>query len=655
MIRAALLAGVSSVSSPAPPDAIDVVRCELEVVVREDDLAVATTIHATGAPQKQWRLELVPEMKVVAAASDGATVPFSASGSTLTLDLGAVATKGGEFAVTVRCEGSPCERFSQSHGGFVRSVVGPEATYIRSQVAWYPRAPNDPALYDITVDAPAGHQVRSAGEFEPPVAKGGRATWKFHSRTAIERAGLASGTWKVISSASFDALVRPEHEKAAEGLLALARKALEFHAKELGALSRPRFALVEMPKEFGPSSGYSEQGYFLIGPQPFEDGAGAAWVEGFLAHEAAHQWWGMDGRFRDFASEGLAEFSMLRFLRSAEGEEAARRVRRKAIESVVASAAAGKEIALASIEGWGGGLDPALYEVHAYAKLSMVLAMVERAVGPEAMSKLLARFFLDARARPVGWKELRAALCAAGNSARTVVEQWEAPGIPRLSEEHQAKKAGAKWKVSGKVVQSGTAKPFTLSVPIEVQCGNGRFVVEVKLAGAEAAFTIETPAEPDAVVVDPDWEWLVARDLGGSDPKPILEAAMKVANDTREARPEVLTRAIADLRGLLAKSALSGGEEGAAHTGVGRCLFRSGKLDEAEKELNEALRLGAGGPFHRGWVHLRLGCIADLKKDRKSALDHYRAVVDSSGSSKSAVEKAKTLLERPYRGYATDG
>ena len=40
-------------------------------------------------------------------------------------------------------------------------------------------------------------------------------------------------------------------------------------------------------------------------------------------------------------------------------------------------------------------------------------------------------------------------------------------------------------------------------------------------------------------------------------------------------------------------------------------LIHDGKLDEAELELEAALAAGAGGPFHRSWVQLRLGNIDD--------------------------------------------
>jgi tetratricopeptide (TPR) repeat protein len=654
MIRTIALTAALVFPASTPRDGFDVTRYELDVRLGESDLAVTATVHAEGRPPERWVLELVAEMAVTSVESGGVPVAFERSGPQLALDGTAIAVANGAFDVTLRCEGAPSERFSPERGGYVRSAVGAVITYVRSQVAWYPRVARDPALYSITVDAPEEREVRTAGDFGAPRAGAGRRIWTFTTPAPIDRAGLVAGPWRTVSSGTFDSLVSPGHEKNAEALLALARAALEFHAADLGALARPRFALVEMPREFGEGSGYSECGYLLLGPGAFEAGAGASWVKGFLAHEAAHQWWGMEGLFSDFANESLAEYSMLRFLRATEGEAAAAPARRSAIERVVASAEAGKELALGEIRGWGGGLDPATYEAHAYGKAMLVLAMVERSIGAEKMSKLLARFFAAARERRVGWSDLRAALCAASKEARAIVEQWEAPGIPRVRAEHEVKKAGGTWRVTGTLVQAGTAAPFRMTVPIVALCGDESVEAEVQLSRGEAKFKLTAPAEPDAIVVDPDWQLLVARDVATVS-KEAFEAAMKVANSPGEADPAVLARAIADLRRALASASLTSGEEGAAHTGLGRCLFRSGELDAAGKELEAALGLGAGGPFHRGWAHLRLGCIADLAKDRTAALEHYQAVIDASGSSGSTVEKAKAFLERPYRGYGKDG
>ena len=559
---------------------VDVTAYQLAVELRGSNLAVATTITATGKVPAPWRLELAPEMKVLAAERAGKPVPFSVRGSELALDLaqaGGAATT--QTVVTVRCEGAPSERFSKDRGGYVRSAVGPDLVYVRSQVPWYPRVAGDPAQHTLTVDAPAGWQVRSAGDFTPPQAKNARAVWTFTTPGPIDRAGLAAGPWQIVSESNADALVTARHAATAGAMLGKARETLEFHRRDLGAPARQRFTLVEMPESFGSGSGYSECGYILLGPGAFEAGSGAAWVGRFLAHETAHQWWGQDGLFADFANEMLAEYAAFRCVRAAEAE-AGDRMRSAAREQLGKTVARGRTIALDAIQGWGGRMDPETYEVHAYQKGMLLLAAVEDAVGDARMQTGLRQFLGAARKTRVGWQDLRQALVALGPKARAAVEAWERPGIP------------------------GGVAPAP--------------------AGADAA-------------------------------KAALDAGMKVANSPKEADPKVLTEALAQLRLARRAQELGDGEHAAAQTGIGRCLFRLGKHDEAALELQAALALGAGGPFHRGWVHLRLGNLDDLRQRRKEALAHYQAVLDNKGASKTTVEMAQRFLATPYRGLAQDG
>jgi tetratricopeptide (TPR) repeat protein len=642
--------------APIPHDAVDVVRYEIEVTLRGKDLSVASILTVTGTPPARWTLDLVPEMQVLSAESNGRPVAYSKSERGVTLDLAGVSADHDEsFGVTIRCEGSPAEHFSEDRGGFVRSAVKPERAYVRSQVPWYPRASGDPAIHHVTIDAPSGWQVRSAGDIQSAPSQGDRARWVFETKSPVDRAGFAAGPWKLVSKGRYDALVEPGHEKTAEGLLGLTEEVLAFQEKELGALPRSRFALVELPSEFGPGSGYSECGYFLLGPNAFEDGAEPKWVQGFLAHEAAHQWWGHDGLFSDFANEALAEYAKLRFL-EAQGDVAAKELRRSAVEKVAAAAAAGRTIALGEIQGWGERIDADTYRVHAYEKAMMLIVMVERAIGHAAMSKLLSRFLGDARSRRVGWKDLRAVLIGSCKEARAIVECWEQPGIPVLQVEMETKQQGNAWITAGKLTQSGTAQPYAMRVVVAAMSGEKRSDTEAKLVSASTPFSIRSQGEPTAIVVDPDWVLLAGRASKGSEEaKRLLETAMKTANDVRASETKILEKAIEDLRVACNAEVLSEGERAAARTGLGRCLFRLGKLDEARKELEEALRVGAGGPFHRGWAHLRLGCIADLAKQRKQALEHYQAVIDSKGSSGTAIEKAKAFQAKAYRGFSVDG
>ena len=653
--RLFLLALVTATGSPIAlaEETPDAQRYDLAVTLGESRLSVSASIRFAGRPPATLALDLVPEMAAVAAEAGGRALSFTRDGDVLSIDLAGVAASEGGFSVLVRAEGSPREE--QRSRGFLRSVVRADVAHIRSQVAWYPRRRDDPAVHRITIDAPAAWQVRTAGDFAPPSVAGARAVWTFETAAPIDRAGLAAGPWKLVTAGTFDALVAAGDEAATPALLAATRRAIEFHAKDLGPMSRPRFALVEMPPEFGQGSGYSECGYILVGPGAFS--AGADWVPAFLAHEAAHQWWGNDGLFADFANESLAEFSALRCVRALDGPEAATRMRRAAIDRVAKSAAAGKEVALADIREWGGGMDPETYRVHAYEKAMMLLVQAEQAAGADAMTKLLRAFLAQARTRRVGWKDLRAALVAAGPAARAVVEQAERPGIPSLRDTHETKKSGSGFVVTGRLVQSGTGKPVPMSVLVAALCGDRRIDTLVKMDAAEVPFTLRTPAEPDAVVIDPDGYVLAAREAAGgiSDPKKTLETAIGVANDQSQADPRRLEETIAALRALLKSGVVAGGEEAVCHTGIGHCLFRLGRLDEAVTEYETALRLGAGGPFHRGWVNLRLGNIDDLRGRRKDALAHYEAVISSKGSSANAVARAKRHTESPYRGYREDG
>ncbi len=65
--------------------------------------------------------------------------------------------------------------------------------------------------------APARFVLQGAGAAAAG-ATAERTIWSFATSTPIDRAGLAVGPWKVVTSESFDALVIPGHEKSAEGV-----------------------------------------------------------------------------------------------------------------------------------------------------------------------------------------------------------------------------------------------------------------------------------------------------------------------------------------------------------------------------------------------------------------------------------------------------
>jgi aminopeptidase N len=639
LLLALLLLAVPGTAASA--DSV-VTRYDLEVVVHPEKLSLRAALDVTPGP---LRLELVPEMEVKAAKVGGRDVPVTRNGSVLSITLPASKEA---LRLEIEAEGSPRSQFSKQRGGFLRSAVTPERTWIRSQLPWYPRV-TGPAAYRIRVDVPKGWRVRTAGRAATPVEEGDRAVWTYETSSPIRNAGLVAGPYAVKEAEAgggsvLEAWTFPGDEEGATGVLNHARSAFEHYRERFGEVEVGRFSLVEMTEAFGKGSGYGEDGYVLLGRGAFLEGGSAPWAASLVAHEVSHTWWGREVSFSEFASESLACYATHGFLEATAGEDAARRERLRAVERVVAAAGRGKEVALPDIRGFGGGMDPETYRVHAYEKGMMLFVMVEDVIGREKLERCLRDFVTAHRGAVVGYQDLRKALASAGSMARRVIEQWEKPGIPRLAVEHETK--GRRAKVT--VTQQGTERPFKMTVPVVATCGGKEVRGIAKLSGAKTTLTLSLPGEPESIVLDPDYRLLVAAPRSAiADPKKIIDEAFDVVSNPGDRDPKRCEHALSLLKRLLAAGA--GDYEGLCHTGIGRCLFRLGRLEEAKEVLEKALALGGGGPFHRRWINLRLGCIADLRKQRKKAIEHYEWVVSRGTDKDYTVRLAKRFLEKPYR------
>jgi len=476
-------------------------------------------------------------------------------------------------------------------------------------------------------------------------------SWTFEQMRPCRRIGLVATRHRRIESEAagvpvMDALVPAEEEQGVQRLLGAMRQSFAHYGARLGPLDRFRLTLVKMPEAYGPASGYCEDGYILVGRRPFDQEEDFALV----AHEVGHTWWAHEVAFSDFTAEVLTSHVTLGFLEAELGAEATLRERRNAVQSVVRCVDAGKAISMLDLRGFGGGIDPQTYRAHAYDKGMMILVMLEDALGRQKLDAILSGIVEAHRGKLYDYRQLRSDLMKGGGAvARRLLTQWEEPGLPTLEVTFKARKG----KVKGTLSQTGTRRPFHMDVTVRALCGGKHADTTVKLRGRKASFSLTAPAEPDAVVIDPEYRVLAKRVSAGSlDPDEVLTKAFKeVVNNPGLVDRAPLEATIATLQRLVAAGA--GEHEGECYIGIGRCLFRLGKLDEAKEALEKALKAGVG-PFHRQWAHLRLGCIADLGKKRSEAEKHYRKVIAIKPGAFTAG-KAQRFLERPYRGHKTDG
>ena len=650
----ALLVLLQARSSEADGEEVDVLAYDLDLTIEEEQVQGTVSLAVRSEqPVQRLDLTLASSVELISCTLKGRNVPFTRSSWDLGLDLLAAGQPQGNFSLVFEIVGRP---YNQQSNNYVRTVISKEHAYIRSQYAWYPRRDGDLALYDTRLSVKSGWTARTAGDLQETHRLADRTIWHYVLKQPCTRIGLAAGEYASVARETggefeLNALVFKGSQAAAKALLDVAAESIRYYTQLFGPMSERHFTLVEMPPAFGPGSGYGETGYALIGSGAFENSGEAAWAQSLVAHEVSHTWWGREVVFSDFGGEMLATYSTLRFLERFKGAGAARDERRRFVNRITETAAGAGLASLDSIRGFGGGLDMAVYSVCAYDKAALLLHALEREMGRKPFDTALKRLFQKNRGQTMAYADVKSAL--PGNRFAWLFAQWERAEIPELRLEHELKRSRSKTSVTGRITQQGTSQPFRMQVTLRASSGERSVDHAVELKQNETSFKFDCPFEPDQLVIDPESDYVFAQ-AGIEDPQALEKSIFAVVNSPKAADPSVLRRTIKNLQRVIADSPEP---EAAYHTGLGRCLFRLGELEQAQTEFETALKGGAGGPFHRTWVNLRLGCIADLQKDRKSAKAHYEKVLaaDSIPNHEYQQKLAARFLERPYRGYAQDG
>lgn len=649
---ALLLLAVAFASPARAEDGVDALRYEIDVVLAGDgEMGATVAIDFTGGGKLE--LELASQMRVEKASVGSRFVDARHERDRLEVDTGSASSK--RRRMIFRLSGRPHVQFPKSRGGFLRTTVGKEIAYIRNQYAWYPRVADDPAQYRIRFNlvGPAMKwRAQTCGTLREHEEGRSATIWTFETEREVMRAGLAAGPYRRVERKSEGgltaaALLLDGDDASADHLLGVASRALDHYAARFGKIALPGYTIVEMPDAYGSGSGYGESGYSLIGAGAFRAAGEAPWADDLVAHEVSHLWFGEEVGFSDWISESLASWATLGFVEADDGPTMAWHVRRKAIEDFLAVAADGRGVAATDMDGFGGNMDPRTYRVHAYDEGAAMLSMIGDQTGPEQLDRRVAALIDANRGKTLDRIAVFEHLRGLGKEATALVGLWTGADVLTLTVEH----AHTRKKVSGKILQTGAA-----AVPVELDvmalCGDEDAGARVPCKKAETGFSFKAPAAPDYFVVDPDYRVVAARPPPVGDVGDWVSAQINVANATEMRSRKRLERTLANLRRL---SRLRIPEyEPVAHTGIARCLFRLGRADEAAAEFRTALDLGAGGPFHRSWCHLRLGCIDDLAGRPEEAKKRYERAVRGRPSQE-AAGMARRFLERPYRGLAKDG
>lgn len=383
---------------------------------------------------------------------------------------------------------------------------------------WYPCVddPSDRATSEIRVDVPRAWNVLAAGVRVERREAGERAieSWRMDVPHPAYLATLVAGE-----------LVVREPESRAVPLVVLAEAR---HEPELAA-SFARTA--EMLAHFGTLTGveypYAKYGQACVRNFPFggmenisattltdlaltdERGRRDGRMDGLVAHEAAHQWFGDLLTCRDWShiwlNEGFATYFGALWTEHDEGVDAYELAMARAREASLALDVGEKRRAIV----WNVARRPMdlFFTGHAYQGGALRLHLLRCMLGDEVFFRGIALYTARHRGRAVVTSDVRRAFEeTSGTDLGRFFEQWiESPGHPEIT-------VGWRWdgprqRVELTLEQThsahlGVPEVFEAAVDVEIDCPGGRRTERVELRQRKQLVHLACESEPTWVLFD---------------------------------------------------------------------------------------------------------------------------------------------------------
>ncbi|HEX7956455.1 MAG TPA: M1 family aminopeptidase [Pyrinomonadaceae bacterium] len=436
---------------------------------------------------------------------------FSRAGGRLRVALSGDYRPGDLLKLSVKYHGAPADGLF-----FKRNRHGDRTVFADNWPDrahhWFPSIdhPYDKARVEFRVTAPARYDVVANGRLVETRGLGdGSRLWRWREDVPVPVYCMVFGAteFAVVDAGGFEG-VRLWHylyPKDRDGGLAdhgRALRMLEFYSQLVGPYPYEKLALVQSSTRFGGMENSSS----IFFDENAYDGSGR--LEGTVAHEIAHQWFGDSVTESDWhhlwLSEGFATYFGAHFFERADGRDKFVRMMLADRERYLKDAAAVSRPVY----------DPEVKDLfkllnrNNYQKGGWVLHMLRRVMGDERFFAGVHDYYRTYRDANASTEDFRRVMeLRAGRPLDWFFRQWiYEPGFP-------AYEAAWRWDERAKTLRlrvRQTQAGATFRMPLDVEFRDGdaarRETVEVK--GREQTFDFKLERRPQAVAVDPD-EWVL--------------------------------------------------------------------------------------------------------------------------------------------------
>jgi len=401
---------------------------------------------------------------------------------------------------------------------------------------WLPSVdhPSDKATFHIAVHAPETWRVIANGypEAEPvvsPAAEDGipRRTWRWGTDVAVSPYNFVFGAadmevvplgvaacGRAPASPRRDGCVEVSAwlfaEDVGQASLSFRRAAdmVDVYSEMIGPYPFEKLAHVQSSTRFGGMENASAIFYTE------DELASGADMEGTVAHETAHQWFGDSVTEVDWPelwlSEGFATYFGHLYFERADGVESFRRRMERSRRDYLGSDVTGRPV-IEERQDLFQLLNP-----NNYPKGGWVLHMLRGILGDDAFFRGIRSYYAEHAGGNASTADLQGAMeAASGQELGWFFEQWlERPGYPVVAVDDRWDAPAGEVVITLRQEQDPSWPTFRLPLEVEIRAADGtRTRHRVELSARSQEVRLPAGAAPTAVVLDPDG-WVLKRMAG---------------------------------------------------------------------------------------------------------------------------------------------
>lgn len=632
----------------------DVTNYRIDAELRPAEHLLRATGDVTFTPQDATRtvvFELNGSLKVESVERNGRAVSnfvqdpvgLDQLGPNVRVDLGEVVQSGTPVTLRFRWSGA----LTTPEGGPLATkrlaYIGSEGSYLMYAARWFPfhEYAADRATSDITVTVPSGFTV--AGASDEPVtqtAAGGATHYRFVRRQPTLPGNFAAARYltRTLRMGNYELqfFVQPGSEGRIERYGELIGKALEFYTQSYGAPAfGNRYVVAQIDDES--LEAYAAQGMQFLSASFFD--AGRTPKEERVEREVAYQWWGFTVGLKSFddawLSQGLAEWSAFALreatLTGAQLDAAQRDMQERALMFEQS----------ASILRAPSTLDDTSpqYQSVMFYKGAMVFRMLRETIGKAKFDELLRQLVAQYRGKSVSIDDFeRLTSQVVGQNMRFFFARWvEGTGVPEFIVDYQIiRTRTGKFRARGTVKQNfeGLKMPVELMVRAEGDTQNK--VATVRIDDKSEDFDIETTGAPVEVVVDPN-----NKILRLSDDLRVSVVARRGIELFREGQYAEAQRQLEEALKLDKSNSW-------IYYNLGLVYLEQRNYDPAIDNFKAALAGNLKPSWIEVWARIKMGNAYDAKGDRTRAVNEYNKAVETGINYDNAQKIAKDFLRTPY-------